>query len=130
MPRKTARTASKRPNERKAKREALVRATLDEVRQMPTRTDFKRLAAMTEEDIERAALDDPDALPMTYEELEQAMSVPAGKALPVTIRIDPDVLAFFREAGPGYQTRMNRVLRAFVNAARRRQAPKKKAAAR
>lgn len=128
MPRKTARTASKRLKQRREKNGKIVRATLDEVRQMPTRTDFKRLGAMTEEDIERAALDDPDALPMTDQELEQAMSVPPGKALPVTIRIDPDVLAFFREAGPGYQTRMNRVLRAFVNAARRRQAPKTAAA--
>jgi uncharacterized protein (DUF4415 family) len=34
----------------------------------------------------------------------------------ISLRIDQDVLAWFRERGPGYQTRMNAVLRAFVNA--------------
>ena len=32
----------------------------------------------------------------------------------VAIRIDPDVLAAFRAGGPGWQTRMNAVLRAWV----------------
>ena len=30
-------------------------------------------------------------------------------------RIDQDILAWFRDRGPGYQTRMNAVLRAFVD---------------
>jgi uncharacterized protein (DUF4415 family) len=34
----------------------------------------------------------------------------------VTLRLDPDVLAWFRKAGRGYQTRINAVLRAFVEA--------------
>jgi uncharacterized protein (DUF4415 family) len=34
----------------------------------------------------------------------------------ISLRIDQDVLAWFRERGPGYQTRMNAVLRAFVEA--------------
>jgi uncharacterized protein (DUF4415 family) len=32
------------------------------------------------------------------------------------LRIDQDILAWFRQGGPGYQTRMNAVLRAFVDA--------------
>ena len=32
----------------------------------------------------------------------------------ITIRIDADVLAWFRQRGRGYQTRINRVLRLFV----------------
>ena len=31
----------------------------------------------------------------------------------VSLRIDADVLEWFKEQGPGYQTRMNAVLRAF-----------------
>jgi uncharacterized protein (DUF4415 family) len=33
----------------------------------------------------------------------------------ISLRIDQDVLAWFRHGGPGYQTRMNAVLRAFVD---------------
>jgi uncharacterized protein (DUF4415 family) len=34
----------------------------------------------------------------------------------VTIRLDREVVQWFREQGPGYQTRMNAVLRSFVHA--------------
>ncbi|MCO6381097.1 BrnA antitoxin family protein [Oceanicola sp. 502str15] len=33
----------------------------------------------------------------------------------VTLRLDSDVLKFFRAMGPGYQPRINRVLRAFMH---------------
>jgi uncharacterized protein (DUF4415 family) len=36
----------------------------------------------------------------------------------ISLRIDQDVLAWFSDGGPGYQTRMNAVLRAFVDAQR------------
>lgn len=36
----------------------------------------------------------------------------------ISLRIDRDILAWFRDRGPGYQTRMNAVLRAFVDAQR------------
>ena len=49
--------------------------------------------------------------------------VPEAKAA-ISIRLDPDVLAFFRAGGRGYQTRINAVLRAFMEAQRKeRQAP-------
>ena len=34
----------------------------------------------------------------------------------VSIRLDPDLIAFFKTEGPGYQTRMNAVLRAYMEA--------------
>jgi uncharacterized protein (DUF4415 family) len=34
----------------------------------------------------------------------------------ISLRIDQDILTWFRDRGPGYQTRMNAVLRAFVDA--------------
>ncbi|MCJ2014678.1 BrnA antitoxin family protein [Methylobacterium sp. J-076] len=34
----------------------------------------------------------------------------ASKRVPVSLRIDPDVLATFKETGPGWQTRMNDAL--------------------
>ena len=38
----------------------------------------------------------------------------------ISLRIDQDILAWFRDRGPGYQTRMNAVLRAFVDAQQNR----------
>jgi uncharacterized protein (DUF4415 family) len=43
------------------------------------------------------------------------IGLPPGKDA-VKLRIDRDVLAWFRQTGKGYQTRMNNVLRAFVKA--------------
>ena len=39
---------------------------------------------------------------------------------PVNLRIDSDIIDWFREGGAGYQTRMNAVLRAFVDAQSKR----------
>ena len=36
----------------------------------------------------------------------------------LSLRIDSDVLAWFRAQGPGYQSRMNALLRAYMEAAR------------
>jgi uncharacterized protein (DUF4415 family) len=33
---------------------------------------------------------------------------------PVTLRLDADVLAWFKKQGPGYQTRINRALRRVI----------------
>ncbi|HYT04349.1 MAG TPA: BrnA antitoxin family protein [Gemmatimonadales bacterium] len=43
------------------------------------------------------------------------ISVPEPKEA-ISFRVDPDVLDFFREQGPRYQTRMNAVLRAYMTA--------------
>ena len=43
---------------------------------------------------------------------DDLMQVPKKKQL--TIRIDEDVLDFYKSEGEGYQTRMNAVLRAFM----------------
>ena len=38
----------------------------------------------------------------------------------ISLRVDGDVLAWFRAQGPRYQTRMNAALRSYMNAVRRR----------
>jgi uncharacterized protein (DUF4415 family) len=38
-----------------------------------------------------------------------------GPKIAMSIRVDLDVYTFFKATGKGYQTRMNAVLRAFVN---------------
>jgi uncharacterized protein (DUF4415 family) len=79
-------------------------------------SDWARVDAMTEEEIERNAIEDPDNPPWTDEDWANARVVwPQGKA-PVTLRLDKDIIAWFKQRGRGYQTRINAVLRAFVEA--------------
>jgi uncharacterized protein (DUF4415 family) len=71
---------------------------------------------MTDEEITAAAAADPDTFIPDARWMKNAkVVVPQAKEI-VTLRLDPDVLAWFRHAGPGYQTRINAVLRAFVEA--------------
>ena len=44
--------------------------------------------------------------------------VPAGNKLQVTLRLDADVLSFFKKTGERYQTRINAVLREYMQAHR------------
>jgi uncharacterized protein (DUF4415 family) len=50
--------------------------------------------------------------------------VPTGNKQQITLRVDPDVLAFFKTTGRRYQTRMNEVLRSYMSA-QQSEAPKR-----
>lgn len=41
----------------------------------------------------------------------------SGRKAAISLRLDEEVLEWFRTQGPGYQTRMNAVLRAYMDAA-------------
>ena len=51
--------------------------------------------------------------PRVFKTMEVRMPTP--KEL-VSIRIDPDVLGWFRKQGKGYQTRINAALRSYIEA--------------
>ena len=75
---------------------------------------------MTDAGIAIALADDPGTFIPDQRWIESArVVVPEAKQM-VTLRLDPDVLAWFRNAGRGHQTRINAVLRAFVEAPRDR----------
>jgi len=46
--------------------------------------------------------------------LPDPASLKRATKMPVTLRIDPDVVDWFKRDGPGYQTRINGVLRAYM----------------
>jgi uncharacterized protein (DUF4415 family) len=89
-------------------------------RKHKSRTDWKRVLSLTDEDIERAVAGDPDAAPIMDEAWwrEARILLPMPK-VPVSVRLDRDVLEWFKDQGPRYQSRINAVLRAFMVAQRR-----------
>jgi uncharacterized protein (DUF4415 family) len=79
--------------------------------------------ALTDREIRRAAAEDPDAAPTDagfWKDAEAVMPSSEGKE-PVTLRIDRDVIRWFKARGHGYQTRMNAVLRSYMLAKRQPQ---------
>ncbi len=83
---------------------------------MKGRTDWARVDALTDEEIVAAVESDPDAELITDEDWEQAVWVKAKH--PVSIRLDADIIAFFKSQGRGYQTRINNALRIFMDKAK------------
>lgn len=84
------------------------------------RTDWARVDALTDEDIEQAARSDPDwdgLLDIDWSQVE--ITRPARKQ-PISIRLDEDVLDFFKRGGTGYQKRINAVLRSYMSASKER----------
>jgi uncharacterized protein (DUF4415 family) len=79
------------------------------------RTDWRRLRRMTDEEVHAAVLDDPDAKPTDEAFWKDARVVLPQPKKAVTMRLDADVLAWFREQR-GYQERINAILRAYMKA--------------
>lgn len=48
---------------------------------------------------------------------DDAVPVLPPAKVPISLRVDADVLEFFRESGPRYQARMNAVLRSYMERA-------------
>jgi len=81
-------------------------------------TDWQRLDAMNDEDIDLS-----DCPEVTLEMFAQAVvkkaSPPAKTAeVKVTLSMDSDVLEWFKSQGRGYQTQINQLLRAYMEAHR------------
>ena len=68
---------------------------------------------MSDEEITRAASADPDSVPVDFDRTGAELRIPRMKQA-MSLRIDPDVVAFFKASGKGYQTRINAVLRSYV----------------
>ena len=89
-------------------------AELDALRAERGPTDMSRARAKTEAELERDIASDPDwrDIPRTWYEAAEAV-MPVPKKL-LSLRLDTDVVDWFRQQGPGYQTRINAVLRTFM----------------
>ena len=82
------------------------------------------LVPTAEEDkaITAAAKSDPDAQPLTPKQLKAMVPIRAlrgrpwseNKKLLVSVRYSPEVVAYFKSTGEGWQSRMDGVLREYV----------------
>ena len=75
-------------------------------------TDFKRLDAMTDADIDFS--DIPEVTPEMFAKgiVRRGLKPITKKQL--TLRLDSDLIEWFKEQGQGYQTKMNALLRAYM----------------
>lgn len=75
-----------------------------------------------------AAKADPDAQPLTAKQLKEMMPIRAVRGRPkshsrkllLSVRYSPEVVAYFKSTGEGWQSRMDGVLRQYVARATRR----------
>lgn len=103
------------------KEEIIIRRSAKELREKRARgetlTDWDRLDAMSDEDIERLAIEDElengpfDWSGPVYRGLPPGIGAPKKQ---LTVRLDTDVIDWFKSQGKGYQTRMNAVLRQYM----------------
>jgi uncharacterized protein (DUF4415 family) len=89
------------------------------------RTDWPTTGTVTGKKLESSIRADADDVHGEPDWTKAMMGVPAPKDH-INIRIDHDVLEWFKANGRGYQTLMNNVLRAFVQSRQQRGAPKTK----
>src|SRR5437773_5911340 len=111
-------------------RSNIVRYTAEELAAMEARgedrTDWAAVAAKSEEELAADMASDPAwrGVPDDWVSRAQAatglMRRPAENKRQVTMRLDADVLEFFRRSGRGWQGRMNAVLRSFMEQGQRR----------
>jgi uncharacterized protein (DUF4415 family) len=74
-------------------------------------TDFKRVRAMREADIDFSEI--PKLRKSFWKTARLTMPEPKDR---LTIRVDRDVVQWLKKNGPGYQTRINAILRLYMKA--------------
>ena len=82
------------------------------------RADLRRLRRQSERDIARTSPPELQALPADFWKEAEVVWPVAKEA--ISLRVDRDVLEWFRAQGPRYQSRMNAVLRTYMTQTGRR----------
>ena len=84
------------------------------------KTDWARVDALTDRDIKAAVKTDPDAAPILNKKwFERAIVVMPERKVPISLRVDREVVDWFKARGKRYQSRMNAVLKAYMQAHRK-----------
>ncbi|HEY1287505.1 MAG TPA: BrnA antitoxin family protein [Burkholderiales bacterium] len=81
-----------------------------------SRTDWARVRGLKDKDIKRSE-EHPEAnVKHIVRGIARKGLKPASGKTSISLRVDADVLRWFKAQGPGYQTRINAVLKAFKDA--------------
>lgn len=76
-------------------------------------TDWKRLDAMKNEDIDLSEIDEISPEIFARGIVRRGLK-PLRRKQQLTIRMDSDVIDWFKRQGQGYQTKINSLLRAYM----------------
>jgi uncharacterized protein (DUF4415 family) len=82
------------------------------------KTNWRKLRNLTDEEIDASIANDPDWDFKDVDWSEAVLVIPPKKKA-ISIRVDEDVLDYFKKQGSGYQRRINAVLRSFMNETRK-----------
>ena len=104
----------------KVKKEPTYRYTLENAPR--GRTEHAYQAGLTDDDVRASIANDPDWAGDEEIDWSNAVWVIPEPKKPISIRIEPDILSFFKEQGPGYQKRIQAVLRTYVDQMRAKKA--------
>ena len=104
-------------------KEHIVRYSAEDIQKLVAerrdKTDWARVDALTDSEIERTMRDDPDWRDFIDIDWSKAEIVVPQKKKAISIRLDEDIVDFFQASGKGYQTRINAVLCHFVSEQKR-----------
>jgi uncharacterized protein (DUF4415 family) len=81
-----------------------------------SKTDWKRVRAMKDQDIKFTSEHPELDVGHIVRGIVRRGLKPVPPKASIALRLDADVLEWFKAQGPGYQTRINAVLRAFRDA--------------
>lgn len=99
------------------KKERIVRYTVEEIKAKiangEDKTDWAKAGAVTQEELEASIASDSDEAGMVVDWSSASPMMPLPKAV-LNMRVDQDILNFFKRQGKGYQTKINAVLRSYV----------------
>ena len=80
------------------------------------RADWARINAFTDDEIERMAIEDEENPATTEADWAEGFVALPPRKTRIHASVDSDVVEWFRSQGRGYQTRMNAVLRRYMEA--------------
>ena len=83
---------------------------------------LEKLRNLTDEEIEASIANDPDWQEFKNIDWSKAVLVIPPKKKAISIRVDEDVLDYFKKQGAGYQRRINAVLRSYMQQKRKKRA--------
>ena len=105
------------------KRENISSVSVDEAKAAilrgESRSDFDAVGKLGNDEIERQAESDPEE--GEWDWANASLELPKPK-IGVHIKLDADIIAFFKKEGGGYQTRINAALESYVKHAAKKRA--------